>query len=161
MLTSRDLKHRNKGQGKGGGRPEAITPAKASILLAAFENGLNLKQALQHANVAKATYERKRANDPKFRDQIEAAQTKLIILAKAGIANKIRQGDATTLRWYLERKCPEEFGRHVMDHDADALPSNIRVVLPMGSKPHPRITIDPDDPYYEYEDKQAAHTFEP
>lgn len=130
--------NRGIGQGKGGGRPTTITPEKVSVLLTAFEHGFSTQEALQHANIAKSTYERKKANDPKFRDQIWAAQMKLVLMAKVSLANSIREGDMPTVRWYLERKCPEEFGRHTQPESDDWDMRNITVVLP-GSKPHPRI----------------------
>lgn len=43
------------------------------------------------------------------------------------------------IRWYLERKCPEEFStRFVDDRTDNPLAEGTVIVLP-GSKPHPRI----------------------
>ncbi|MDD5469332.1 MAG: hypothetical protein PHO92_00820 [Candidatus Peribacteraceae bacterium] len=146
MPTSGELKHKgntppplNIGQGKGGGRKSSITHEKAAILIAALGNGLTVKESLLQADLSQDAYERRLKKDEKFRGQIAAAKVKLQILAKAGMAQKIRKGDSAMIRWYLERKCPEEF-RPIRDDGGyeNPLPAGTTIILP-GSKPHPRI----------------------
>ena len=142
------------GQGKGGGRKSSITSEKAAILLLALENGLNVKESLIQAGFSQDAYDRKLLKDEKFRGQIAAAKMKLIILAKASLAQKIKQGDGPTIRWYLERKCPEEFGRQALEQeDTSYMPQY--VVLPGGR--HPRITPDPNDKRIVYADELEEH----
>jgi len=79
---------------------------------------------------------------------------KLTILAKANLAQKIKQGDGSTIRWYLERKCPEEFGRQALEReDTSFIPQY--VVMPGGR--YPRITPDPYDPRIVYADELEEH----
>jgi len=89
------------------------------------------------AGIHTSSYERLKLKDAQFRRQIEAAQKKLIITARSKLAAAIEKGDMPTVRWFLERKVPEEF-RPKFDPD-DLPPPNVTVILP-GSKPHPRIT---------------------
>jgi hypothetical protein len=151
MLTSRDLKHKYKGQGKGGGRPASITSEKSAKLIVAIEHGFTLAEALQQAEISDDAYRRLLKKSPKFRGEIATAKRKLAMLARYTIANAIKQGDMTTVRWWAERKIPEEFGRQAIERDTNTLPPGFTVVLP-GTKPHPRITIDPDNPMYKYAD---------
>ena len=130
--------------GKGVGRPESITEEKASLLISAIENALTLEQAYIHAEVSEASYRRKLIADKQFRLKIEAAKQKLKMLAKAGMANKIKQEDGPMIRWYLEKAESENFGRHFGDDDFALGFGNITLILP-GRKPHPRIVHDEDE----------------
>lgn len=121
------------------GRRSTITPEKTAILLMGLENGLTVKEALIHAGFSQDAYDRRLQKDVQFRGQINTAKAKLVILAKSKIANAIQSGDMPTVRWFLERKVPQEFGRQVMENDESVSHSNITVIVPMGNKPHPRI----------------------
>lgn len=146
MSTSSELKlihttshPQHAGQGKGGGRKPSITPEKGAILLAALENGLTLKESLLQAEVSEDAYKRLLKKSEKFRTQIAVAKVKLSILAKAGMAKRIQQEDGAMIRWYLERKCPEEFSTRLVEDKRDnPLPEGTTIILP-GSYPHPRI----------------------
>lgn len=151
MYNQDMVTHRGIGQGKGGGHPPSITPEKSAVLLIAIENGLDLKEALLRAQVSDDAYRRLLKKSAMFRGQMEAAEMKLVMFARSKVANAINQGDMPTVRWFLERKCPEEF-RLKRDHDDLPQVPPMNIILP-GSRPHPRITIDPDDPRYKYADE--------
>ncbi|HVW67060.1 MAG TPA: hypothetical protein VHA78_05025 [Candidatus Peribacteraceae bacterium] len=123
------------------GRPGSVTAEKSAIFLIAMENGLTLKEALIDAGISDDAYRRLLDKSADFRGQIEVAKMKLQILAKAGMAKKIKQGDGPMIRWYLERKLPEEFVRRSQEGVEDDWKKNVTVILP-GSKPHPRILYD-------------------
>lgn len=127
------------GQGKGGGRPPSITPVKSAKLLAALENGFSLNESLYHAEISDDSYRRLLDKSSKFRGEVAAAKLKLVMAAKSKIAQAVNSGDMPTVRWFLERKCPEEF-RFAKSNDGydNPLPEGTVIVLP-GSKPHPRI----------------------
>lgn len=135
---------------KGRGRPQSITSEKSAVFLAAMENGFTLKESLIEAGISDDAYRRLLDKSADFRGQKEAAEMKLGMLAKSELAKKIKAGDGTMIRWYLERKCPEEF-RLKREDDFTDLPQNITVVVPGGR--HPRITPDPDDPHIKYADE--------
>jgi hypothetical protein len=107
-----------------------------------LEYGMNLKESLLFAGISDDAYRRRLKNDPEFRGQIETSEMKLVIIAKLGIAKKIREGDGKTCRWFLERKCPEEFGRHPKPQEDTWNGQRIVMVLPGGK--HPRIISDED-----------------
>jgi hypothetical protein len=121
------------------GRKPSITPKKRSIFLAAIENGLKVKEALVQANIHESSYKRLKLSSAQFRTEIEVAEMKLTMAARSKVALAIQSGDMPTVRWYLERKVPEEFRPQIGDDGQPAgLPPGTVIVLP-GSKPHPRI----------------------
>lgn len=127
------------GQGKGGGRPSSVTSERSAKLIAALENGLTLTESLEQAGISDDAYRRLLDKSEKFRGEITKAKMKLVMLARSKLAMAINAGDMATVRWFLERKVPEEFGRHSAEQN-DGWPynvSNLKVILPGG--PHPRI----------------------
>lgn len=118
------------------GRPSSLTPEKSAKLLIALEYGLNLKESLQLAGISDDAYRRRLKKDPEFRGQITASEMKLIIVAKLSIAKKIYEGDVKTSRWYLERKCPEEFGRHSKSQEEMRNHEHLTMILPGGEHVH-------------------------
>ena len=132
-------------------RRSSITPEKSALFLTAIECGFILKEAQQQAGISDDAYRRLLKRSADFRGKLEAAEMKLIMVARSKVANAISQGDMPTVRWYLERKCPEEFRPK---HEPDDVPTHppVTVILP-GSRPHPRISPpDPSDPTYAYAD---------
>lgn len=123
-----------------------LTPEKLSVFLVAIENGLLLEDALSEAKMSDPQYRRLLKRSADFRAKLAVAERKLHILVKSKIANAISQGDMTTVRWWAERKIPEEFRPQIGD-EGNPLNGfgNITVIVPMGNKPHPRIVSDPKD----------------
>jgi hypothetical protein len=130
------------GQGKGGGRPPSITPEKSAILFAALENGFSLSESLAQAGISDDAYRRLLEKSEKFRGEITAAKMKLVMLARSKVALSINAGDMPTVRWFLERKVPEEYGRQATLNDGLPQAREFITILP-GNKPHPRLTLDP------------------
>lgn len=121
------------------GRPPSITPAKRSIFIAALENGLSIKEALVQAKIGESSYKRLKLSSAAFRTEMEVAGMKLTMMARSKLATAINEGDKPTVRWYLERKVPEEFRPAPGDEgNGNPLPEGTIIILP-GSKPHPRI----------------------
>ncbi len=131
--------------GRQSGRPSSATPEKLAVLIAAIEHGFSLIESLQQAALSDDAYRRLIKKSPKFRQEITAAKMKLVMLARSSVARSINEGDMATVRWYLERKCPEEFSmRVVKDKSDNPLPEGTVIVLP-GSHPHPRIIPEEKD----------------
>jgi hypothetical protein len=87
-----------------------------------------------------SSYRRLLKSSSIFAEKVEAAKLGFILLAKDGLYKRVKEGDGATIRWVLERKKPEEYGRK-SEESSFGLPPNLITVLP-GSKPHPRVTID-------------------
>ena len=124
------------------GRPNSITPDKSAKLLAALEHGYDLNEAQSHAKISDDAYRRLLKNSGDFAEKVAAAKMKFVMFAKDGAYKKIQQGDGSMIRWVLEHKKPEEYGRQSEELHT-GLPPNMTVILP-GSKPHPRIIHDPE-----------------
>lgn len=105
--------------------------------MVAIENGLTLKESLHEAGITDDAYRRKLESSAEFRGQMEGAKMKMTMLARSKIAMAINAGDMTTVRWYLERKVPEEFRLSHIDEDLP-IADNITVIIPGGK--HPRFT---------------------
>ena len=118
----------------------SVTPEKSALFLSSIEAGFTLKESLRQAEITDDSYRRLLKRSADFRLKLETAEMKLVMVARSKVANSINQGDMPTVRWFLERKLPEEFGRHA-DLEEDSWKKNITVILP-GSKPHPRIVHD-------------------
>lgn len=117
----------------------SITAEKSALFLAALENGLTITEAQDQAGFSDDAYRRKLKSSAVFSKLVEIAKKKLGILAKSKLALAIAAGDMATVRWYLERKFPEEFRPSFGDGDMPTgLPPGTVVVLP-GDYPHPRI----------------------
>lgn len=135
--------HPTKGQVKGKspskrGRKSTVTPEKTAIFLWAVENGFTMKEAQQESGISQDAYDRHRAKSAEFRGQIEVAKMKLNMVARGKLASAINNGDMPTVRWYLERKIPEEFRPQSGDEGMPLIPPNMVWIIPGGK--HPRIT---------------------
>lgn len=120
-----------------GGRKSTITPEVSAKLIVALENGMTLKESLHQAGISDDAYRRKLESSAEFRGQIEGAKMKLAMLARSKLAMSIAAGDMPTVRWYLERKVPEEFRLSHVDEDLPVV-GNVTVIVPGGK--HPRFT---------------------
>lgn len=142
MAKSQKLSAKTKPTGKPPskrGRKTVVTKDMITKFLVCIENGLTVKEARVEANFPRGAYDRLRVKSAEFRDQIEVAEMKLIMAARSKVALAIQSGDMPTVRWFLERKVPEEFRPQIGDDGQPAgLPPGTVIVLP-GSKPHPRI----------------------
>jgi len=104
-MTKKKPKHLH----KDAGRPEAITPDKVKEFKTAFSNGLTIDQACIFTKISKQTYYNHSERHPSFVDEMNAVRKSVDIKAKMNIVNKIKEGDDISSKWWLERKCKEEF----------------------------------------------------
>lgn len=119
-----------------------VTPEILSKFIAAIENGFTLKEALVQAGMNDMQYRRVLKRSDNFKRTLEIAEMKLTMAARSKVSKAIDHGDMPTVRWYLERKVPEEFRPSFGDNDFPVgLPAGSTIILP-GSKPHPRIIHD-------------------
>lgn len=92
---------------RGVGRPSERTPAIIIKLEAAFNNGFNIVEACQYADITPTTYYRWLGEDDQFSYKMSAAQRAPNIKAKSIIIEAIKAGDTATARWYLDRRDPD------------------------------------------------------
>lgn len=92
------------------GRPKKITPAVLRKLEVAFSLGLNDKQARLFAgNLPASTFYDYCQEHPEFSELKELLKQSPEINAKTNIAKALKDGDKELSKWYLERKCKDEF----------------------------------------------------
>lgn len=121
------------------GHPASITDHKRSLFLTSIAAGKTIVEACDEAEISESAYKRLKLKSAQFRTEIDVARRKLVIMARSKLAAAIEAGDMATVRWYLERKVPEEFRPQFGDDGTPpGLPPGTVIVLP-GSKPHPRI----------------------
>ena len=98
-------------------RPRKITKEVVGKLELAFSRGLNITEACDFVGLSRDTYYEKLKNDKGFSDKMSRAQNHLISSAKINIAAGIESGDIDLSKWYLERKCKDEYS---VKRDIDA-----------------------------------------
>lgn len=92
-----------------GGRPTVFTKDTLQKLEAAFIVGYSDEKACFIADIStSALYEYCNKN-PKFKERKELLKSTPELNAKRNIAEGIANGDVDLSKWYLERKCKEEF----------------------------------------------------
>tara|TARA_R110000868_G_scaffold84663_1_gene238587 strand:+ start:4184 stop:4678 length:495 start_codon:yes stop_codon:yes gene_type:complete len=122
-----------------------LTEEKLSVFITAIENNLLLQDALDEAQISHQAYRRLLKRSGTFRERLRLAERKMHILVKSKIGNAINAGDMPTVRWWAERKIPEEFRPAFGEGDIQVIGNITTVIVPMGNKPHPRILPDPKD----------------
>lgn len=92
------------------GCPNSLTPHVVARLVAGFESGLNVTQALRYAGIKKDVYYDAIKRDEEFSDKMRAAQWHLNMRSREVVARAIvEQSDVRVAQWYLERKAKDEF----------------------------------------------------
>lgn len=90
------------------GRPRVITSEKIMELKQAFHLGCTDEEACQYAGVKISTFYDFCKAHPEFSEQKELWKKNPVLRAKKLIYDSL-ESDLKTARWYLERKCKEEF----------------------------------------------------
>lgn len=102
-------KKKPKSEHKDRGRPTKITLEVVNKLREYFAQGLSDAEACSMVDIAKPTlYEYCKLN-PDFSNQKEELKKRPALKAKLNVVNDIELGDVNTSKWYLERKCKDEF----------------------------------------------------
>lgn len=90
-------------------RPKKITDEVVGKLEYAFSKGFNVTEACNYAEICRDTYYEYLKKNKGFSDKMERAQTNLQRRAKINLAEAIESGDLEESKYYLERKCKDEF----------------------------------------------------
>jgi len=91
------------------GRPTKFTDEIVGKLEYAFSKGFNITEACNYAEINRDTYYEYLKKNKGFSDKMERAQTALQRRAKINLAERIEGGDIDESKYYLERKCKDEF----------------------------------------------------
>lgn len=89
------------------GRPPKIDNDTLGKLESAFKMGANDREACAYVNINPDTLYEYQKKHPSFTEQKEAWKQNPILKAKNTIYKNL--DDAQTAKWYLERKCKDEF----------------------------------------------------
>lgn len=89
------------------GRPSSLTPETIIKLEQAFAIGLKDVEALAYAGVSSSAFYAYCQKNPEFQERKEELKLKPILKAKNTIFRNL--DDEAVARWYLERKCKDEF----------------------------------------------------
>lgn len=90
-------------------RPKKMTDEIVGKLEWAFMKGLNISEACDYAEIHRDTYYDYLNKNKEFSDKMQRAQTALQRRAKINLAEKIENGDLAESKYFLERKCKDEF----------------------------------------------------
>lgn len=90
-------------------RPKKINEEIVRKLEWAFMKGLNITEACDYVEISRETYYEYCKKIEGFSDKMQRAQTALQRRAKINLAEKIENGDLAESKYFLERKCKDEF----------------------------------------------------
>lgn len=91
------------------GRPTVITAEVLQKLEYGFTMGLSDREACLYAGICPSTLYNYCNSTPEFLERKELLKEQPKVRAKFVICDAIEQGNVATARWYLERKCKDEF----------------------------------------------------
>lgn len=105
--TGRPTKH--EARYKNAGRPTVMTPEVVAKLEQAFANAFTDEQACIFADISKNSLYDYIEKNPEFSNRKEQLKKRVDIKAKTKVIEAINIGDMATAKWWLERKCKDEF----------------------------------------------------
>jgi hypothetical protein len=134
------------------GRPTVITDNRVVLLVAAFQNGMNVRSACVYAGISKDAFYKRYKEDTEFADTIELAKNNL--LSKAGTAINAILDDPESrdrgkmARWIYEKRMPEDYGTKPISPNGPIAQQNNFFVLNNGqiSDIAKQSDIDASDP---------------
>jgi len=91
------------------GRPSIMTPETVAKLEQAFASAFTDEQACIFADISKNTLYDYIKQNPSFSYRKEQLKKRVDIKAKTKVIEAINIGDMATAKWWLERKCKDEF----------------------------------------------------
>lgn len=110
------------------GRPTVMTPEAIAKLEQAFSFGATDLEACFYAGISKDALYDYQVKHPEFTERKEGLKNNLKLIAKNVLGKSIQGGNETDAKWYLERKCKDEFGlKTSIEHSSD--PDNPLVVI--------------------------------
>ena len=84
---------------------------KVEDLISSFKNGYNIKESCIYTGIAEYQYKYFLEIHPEFSTVKEACEMVCTMMAETGNAALIKEGDGTQIRWYLERRKSDKYGK--------------------------------------------------
>ena len=101
------------------GRPTKLTPETIDKLRTAFLMGCSDVEACLFADISKTALYNYQQKHPEFVDKKEMWKKNLVLHARNVVAKALKNDDEATAKWFLERRCKEEFGTRTEITGAD------------------------------------------
>ncbi len=95
------------------GRPTVMTDAVLGKLRALFTIGVSDDLACEVVGIHRDSLYSYQKEHPEFLEEKKLLKQNPIISARKNVVAAIKRGDMHTTRWFLERRCKEEFGKTV------------------------------------------------
>lgn len=92
------------------GRPSKLSPEVTVKLIEAFQLGMTKGLACSASGISTDAFDAWMKNNDQFRVKITRSQTFPERRAREAIVRSIDKGNTADAKWWLEHKCPEEFG---------------------------------------------------
>jgi hypothetical protein len=86
-----------------------MTPQVLAKLEDAFSNAMTDAQACFLADISEDALYRYFKKNPAFKERREVLKNNIDVLAKNRLINAIHSGDVSSVKFWLERKCKDEF----------------------------------------------------
>lgn len=104
-----DGKNERKKKNRRIGRPPKITPAVLDKLTYAYSIGCTDVEACAYADISLSCLYKYLDGHTDYKERRDILKKKPVLQAKQNIVDLLEQGDGVTTRWYLEKKCGDEF----------------------------------------------------
>lgn len=91
------------------GRPTKMTEELVGKLEQGLAHGFSVAEACDYAEINRDTYYEWLKKSEGFSDRMNRAQTDLQRRAKINLSTAINKGDVELSKYYLERRCKDEF----------------------------------------------------
>ena len=84
---------------------------KVELLIQSFKNGYNIDEACTFIDITYDQYRYFNEIHPDFSHVKSRCELVCSMMAETGNATLIKEGDGTQIRWYLERRKPDKYGK--------------------------------------------------
>lgn len=115
------------------GRHSVVTPEILNKLEQAYSNNATDVQACFYAGISKSTLYNYQNEHPEFVERKEALKANLGLIAKNTVGKAIKDGDAKSATWYLERTEKNEFSTKL----EQVTEGTQKIILEMAWQPKP------------------------
>lgn len=95
------------------GAPLKMTPETLAQLEQAYSLGCTDNEACFAAGISRSTLGKFQVENPEWLERKQLLREKMVLKAKAVIEHALSNFDVATARWFLEKRCREEYGNEV------------------------------------------------
>ena len=95
------------------GAPRKMTAEPLAQLEQAYSLGCTDAEACFAAGISKSTLSSFQVDNPEWLERKQLLREKMVLKAKAVIEHALSNFDVATARWFLEKRCREEYGNEV------------------------------------------------